>query len=527
MIIELETESALDVSEFANDENLLELQKQEVAAAQDVFLQDMAPYLFGDTRFDVQRKALLPFVTLRLSSEGIRHTASHSSVKTIASEGLGQELLQDTIPQIGADTAHSQGYDGSGWTVAIIDSGVDYTHSFLNGSLISEACYSTADPRSSELCYNGISSGSTSSGAGRECSGSYNCNHGTQMAGIALGSGSTRDGVSLNANLFSIMAKAEVDTCPQNQTPCLSDKYRESDVADALERIYNLRNTYQIASVNMSIALSTVNSDFSDTDCGASWTMVRQYVNLLTYAHIGVVASSGNFGNDGDRLYQNKIAPPACIAKVIAVAAVDKNDTFADYSNAGDNLDLLAPGGLDTSGVTSSDVGGGFVTNAGTSQASAHVAGSIAALREKYPYPSVSAIEGQLEDTGLDESFSQTGIYQGTQNYTIPIIRVDDALDGQAAPAGKPSTFTVSKQFCYGQNELDWSSVSGNVTEYQVEGSIYSNYSNGSRWYAGPNTSTFVNVSQTTYFRVRACNLVSCGPWKNAGSTADVYPGCA
>lgn len=527
VIVELRTPSELTPGEIASDPVAEQIQLDEVAKVQEAFLTDLAPHLSQISEFDIQRKTLFPFLTLRLTPGGIQQASKHPLVASLGTEGIGDDLLQNSIPQIGAHNAQASGATGYGWAVAIIDTGVAYNHSFLQNSLVSEACYSTPDPGMNVLCHNGLPNGSTASGSGRECNDpSYNCGHGTHVAGIAIGNGSARDGVALNATLISIMAKSEIDCSNHNIPVCAVDKYKETDVADALERVYNLRNTYKIASVNMSITLSTLSGAFTSTDCGTSWPMVNQYVNLLTAAHIAVVAGSGNSGHIED--VQNRIAAPACIEKVISVAAVDKEDDFWDFANAASILDILAPGGKaedaatpHTDPIVSSILGGGFGGQAGTSMASPHIAGAIAAMRSLYPYPTVAAIEQQLEQTGKNISFTQ-----GTTGYTKPRVRLDIALNGPAAPSGKPSTFTVSSGSCYGQNTLSWPSVSGAVTEYQVEGSPYSSYTNGSRWYAGPNTSRFVNVSGTTYFRVRACNLISCGPWKNANAAATVYPGC-
>jgi subtilisin family serine protease len=60
---------------------------------------------------------------------------------------LNYELaLTDTVPYIGAAAVQDQGSDGTGVTVAVLDSGIDYTHAKLGGSgVVADytACYAT------------------------------------------------------------------------------------------------------------------------------------------------------------------------------------------------------------------------------------------------------------------------------------------------------------------------------------------------------------------------------------------------
>ena len=54
--------------------------------------------------------------------------------------------LTDTVPYIGAAAVQGQGFDGTGVTVAVLDTGIDYTHAKLGGSgVVADytACYAT------------------------------------------------------------------------------------------------------------------------------------------------------------------------------------------------------------------------------------------------------------------------------------------------------------------------------------------------------------------------------------------------
>ena len=103
---------------------------------------------------------------------------------------LHKPVLLDSVPLIGADQAWEDGYDGTGRTVAVIDSGVDSTHPFLAGRVVEEACYSTTSGvQSTTLCPNGADE-QIGPGAGKHCSLDLEgCWHGTHVAGIVAGDG--------------------------------------------------------------------------------------------------------------------------------------------------------------------------------------------------------------------------------------------------------------------------------------------------------------------------------------------------
>ena len=70
---------------------------------------------------------------------------------------------------------------------------------------------------------------------------------------------------------------------------------------------------------------------------------------------------------------------PARIAQALGVAATERSDTRAAFSNKGTCVDLFAPG----QDITSARIGGGSATLSGTSMASPHAAGVAALCLER------------------------------------------------------------------------------------------------------------------------------------------------
>ncbi|MER5480061.1 type VII secretion-associated serine protease mycosin [Streptomyces sp. NPDC002734] len=122
-----------------------------------------------------------------------------------------------------------------------------------------------------------------------------------------------------------------------------------------------------------------------------STPQLKQAVDRALAADVVVVASAGNEGLGGG----SKNSYPAAYEGVLAVAASDRNDERAPFSQSGDFVDVAAPG-VD---MVSTMPGGGHCADNGTSFSAPYVAGVAALLRAKHPDWKQEEIVTQIEAT--------------------------------------------------------------------------------------------------------------------------------
>jgi len=271
--------------------------------------------------------------------EGIDYIAPDRDVSGVASqlETTTGASLAYAYSQGGAS---AQGVDGSGVTIALIDSGVDGNHFDLRNS---------ASGKSRVL----LSVDFTGTWFLDDPYG-----HGTHIAGIIAGDGSSsytvgRDytGMAPKANLLNLKV---LDGRGHGYV---------SNVLAAIDYAIATRSYYNTRVINLSLAAPPIDSYVNDALCKA--------VAKATKAGIVVVASAGNFGQDqnGNKVY-GSITSPGISPSAITVGAtntrgtdVRSDDTIAPFSSRGptrshttdpltgavvyDNLakpDLVAPG---------------------------------------------------------------------------------------------------------------------------------------------------------------------------------------
>ncbi len=327
--------------------------------------------------------------------EALLHLIENPTTSHIELDEVHRTSLNETIPLIQADLARRLEHDGDGFAVAILDTGVDPTHPMFADRIIEEACFSVGND-----CPNGQSQ-MLGPGAAIPCPIS-GCGHGTRVAGIALGNDPNGNliGAAPHADLIAVQIFSDVNGEPGAYA---------SDILAGLQHVLGLSTFHSIASVNMSFGGSPFTSE---TSCDRSVSSQFNAVSLLRAAGIVVVAASGN------EYLTNAITTPACLSNVVAVGSTSDNDVVSSFSNSADFLRLLAPGEL----VETASLGGGTRLASGTSMATPHVAGAIAAIREAVPDASADEIDNALVLSGRPILDTRNGI-------TTPRIRVLDTID--------------------------------------------------------------------------------------------------
>lgn len=385
---------------------------------------DLLAELSGHRVAGVKRFDFIPFLAVEADAAALEKIKNSPLVVSIQPDRLVQPSLIESTAVVGATGGMANGFSGSGQAIAILDTGVDKNHNyFAGGKVVSEACYSTTTgtnpdfDSSQSLCPGGVQE-STAPDSGLHCDPAQIgvCWHGTHVAGIAAGRETTLGhfGVAKDASIIAIQVFSRFNN-PSNcggGAPCVSAY--SSDIIKGLERVYNLRATFNIASVNMSFG----EGNFAGY-CDGEDTAMKAAIDNLRAAGIASTIASGNNG------FTNAINFPACISSAVSVGSSNdggnttNQDTVNNFSNSANILNLYAPGFLITSAAPNNQLR----SEGGTSMAAPHVAGAWAILKQQNNSASVSQVLTALTSTGriIVDHRAATG------NRRTPRIRVDSA----------------------------------------------------------------------------------------------------
>lgn len=249
---------------------------------------------------------------------------------------------------------------GKGVRVAVIDTGVDIKHPQLKPAVDASKGknYLPTKNAKGEKIERGDNRGTTDT-----------VGHGTRVAGIIAAR------PAKNTGFVGLAPDATIIPMKQNNA--------EGDgTATTLARA--IRDAVDAGAGVINISQDTANAVRPDD-------RLEQAVNYALDQDVVVVASAGNDGLGGD----SKATYPASYEGVLAVAASDRNNERAPFSQAGEFIGVAAPG-VD---MVSTVPGGGHCSDNGTSFSAPYVAGVAALLKAKYPQWTARQIVAQIEQT--------------------------------------------------------------------------------------------------------------------------------
>jgi len=298
---------------------------------------------------DYRFRLLLNGFTIRLEPEQAAAIETRPEVEAVIREQTMSSTLSQTTVRTGAVDAWSlrdgagNHLRGNGVIVAVLDTGIDYTHPDLGGGFGPghrvaagwDFVNDDADPMDDH-------------------------GHGTKVAGVIGASGGVT-GMAPEATLWAYKVLASDGTGG------------DLTIAEAIEHAVDPDGDPLTDDGAHIINLSL-------TGGGGPDDYFATVIDEATARGVVVVAGAGN----------GTFSPmglPAVARTAIAVAALDHDDTLAAYSTRGPSghfglkPELGAPG----VGVLTTDLGGGTLAQGGTSIASPHVAGAAALVRQRFP----------------------------------------------------------------------------------------------------------------------------------------------
>ncbi|MDR4306376.1 S8 family serine peptidase [Chelatococcus sambhunathii] len=399
----------------------------------------------GQARHRLRTYRYVPYVAVTVNAAELDRLLADGGVLWVGEVGVRTAdagSLPWGVDKIEAKDVWDRGHEGQSVTIAVLDAGMQAKHPMLAANVVEEMCYSTMDPANFQktLCPNGKEK-MTGPGSSKNCPVSYgdDCRHGTHVAGIAGGGAwSGLIGVAPKANL--ILGQVFTESTKPGDTGIGA---YDDDIISGLERVYSLRKKYTIAAVNMSLGGGKYNGA-CDTDGAAFVDIFR----LLREAKIAPLVASGN------EYFSGYIGKPACVSGAIAVGATNRNDEVTDFSNHSQLVKLLAPG----DDIVSAAPGNAKATMSGTSQATPHVSGAFAILRDAVPGASVAEIQRALECTG--KAVEAAGIRKRR-------INVPDALEVLTSGTNRPKVFDFDEK----SDAKAWKPLPGST--WKVAGGAY------------------------------------------------------
>lgn len=324
-------------------------------------------------------------ISADLNEKEITRVTSDPSILSVEEDTVvtAKDLEFETtwgVTRLGASTTYASDVIGTGVRVAILDTGIDYTHPDLIASYAGGYNFvaGNTDPKDD----NG---------------------HGTHIAGTisAAHNGVGVVGVAPGVQLYALKV---LDSTGSGFT---------SSIIAALD--WAIANKIQI----------TNNSFGSPTTMGSAAQAAYERAKLAGILNVAAAGNSGTCNTTTDT-----VEYPAKYTSTLAVAATDSTNGHACFSGSGTKVEISAPGVA----IISTKNGGGTASFTGTSMATPHVAASAALVAQ-----SLAAVGRPVNATTITQVLESTAQDLGTAGrdnlFGFGLVKVDAAIASILPPS--------------------------------------------------------------------------------------------
>ncbi len=315
-----------------------------------------------------------PMMAVEADETSIERIKKNHNVESV-SPNVRVHIMMDDVTEIIESTNYIQyvGYNGTGQTVCVIDTGVDYTHNSLGGEW-GEVVIAGAK------IVNGFVTTCTEANP-TPCKDTHS--HGTHVAGTIASQHETYRGVAPGAKI------AALNAMPGGGGNLI-------DIIKSVDWCVENAEEFDITVISMSLGRTGYLTDCVDK-CEQENPGFTRAIDDAVDAGIFVTAASGNNPED-----ENRIGAPACVGNAIAVGGTDKDDNIR--YNRGELLDFLAPG----VSIRSTVLDNNFGYKSGTSMSTPAVSGAIVLLNENRDLNRTEIIEllNKTKDRIIENEFN-------------------------------------------------------------------------------------------------------------------------
>ncbi|WP_194833867.1 S8 family serine peptidase [Nocardia sp. XZ_19_369] len=291
---------------------------------------------------------------------GLQPCYAHAAVQSGAPWNLDR-ISHDDLPAPYTGTYTYPDSAGAGVTIWVLDTGVQPANTEFGGRAETATSAITGEPSTD---VNG---------------------HGTALAGIAAGA---TYGVAKKARIVAV------------QILDAEGHGTEASLVAGFQYVAENKTGNDVVLLGV---------EFSDR------AFLQDSIRAMQQLEIPVVIGAGDGSED------SCVGSPAPATEIV-VAATDRGDTAAKFSNWGSCIATFAPGAgiaAPTANINDPSKDGGTKNLDGTEAAAAHAAGVIALIKADNPSSSVSVIKNMMEQAATQDAVR--GVHSGTPNLLLRI----------------------------------------------------------------------------------------------------------